>query len=144
MISCYPDSDGDGFAGPGAVIMATGACPARSVDHADPADCDDISSDVHPGQTRFYGSARPHGGFDYDCNGNEEKRFFDSAGRGRTDFMPCEAATTEAQCVTRYNERDNGTMPAICGRATDAALACMWSGGHCDVSAFEPIVVRCR
>ena len=121
-----------------------GACPARTVDRADPLDCDDASGDVRPGQTRFFGSSRPRGGFDYDCNGSEEKRFFDSAGRGRTDFLPCETATSESQCVARYAERLNGSMPAVCGQPTDAALACMWTGGHCDVSAFEPIVVRCR
>jgi len=140
-VTCYPDNDGDGYAGPGAATTAPGSCPPRTTNRAQPTDCDDQNADRHPGQERFFSAAS--GSYDYDCNGAEEKRFFDSQGRARPTFTDCNA-TTESDCHTRYVERTNGTMPAVCGQPTDAALACMWRGGACEPSAFEAMSVRCR
>jgi hypothetical protein len=35
-------------------------------------DCDDADRNVHPGQTTYFTTAREDGGFDYDCDGEEE------------------------------------------------------------------------
>jgi len=140
--TCYPDADGDGYPGPGAAIEVQGACPVRTTAEADPLDCNDALADAHPGQQRYFSSAR--NGFDYDCNGNEDLGYFDSSGRQRTKYTGCESASNESECTIRYNERTNGSVPPRCGQATDGILACMWSGGSCGPSAFEPITVRCR
>lgn len=66
----YRDRDRDGF---GATSGSKLACarPAGYVGRG--GDCDDSDQDVHPGQTRFFGSARNAGGYDYNCDGREER-----------------------------------------------------------------------
>lgn len=111
-------------------------------ERAEPLDCDDSLTDVHPGQTRYFSTSRS--GYDYNCDGSDEMGYFDSTGRQRTKYTECETASSESECTIRYNERTNGSNPPRCGQSIDGILACMWRSGECSPSAFEPITVRCR
>jgi hypothetical protein len=54
------DADHDGY-----TSLSTPGCTGN--------DCDDDDSNVHPGQTAFFTVERASGGFDYDCDGVEER-----------------------------------------------------------------------
>jgi hypothetical protein len=74
------DGDGDGFM---AANMPGAVC--------DPADCDDADDRVYPGQTGAFTTPKASGGFDYDCNGVEEKLSDTTLGEGCHEdiFGPC-------------------------------------------------------
>jgi hypothetical protein len=70
-VDCYPDLDGDGFPGPGAIVRGHGGCPPRTTRMQGPADCDDTDAHAFPGSTYASSVARSAGGFDFDCDGKE-------------------------------------------------------------------------
>lgn len=75
--TCYRDADSDGF---GASDQSVQAClPPPGYVTVD-GDCDDKQVDVHPGQTAFF--KLPIGlslGFDYNCDGIEQREHPDKA-----------------------------------------------------------------
>jgi len=68
----YPDADGDGYGSSGSISACL--CP-QSGSSSNDLDCDDATSPAHPGQASFFTLPRAGGGFDYNCNGVEEKQF---------------------------------------------------------------------
>ena len=55
---------------------ASGACCNDDDDDGKGCDdCDDEDKDVFPGQKKYFDAARPAGGYDYDCNNNEEAEY---------------------------------------------------------------------
>ena len=66
--TCYGDGDGDGYAGSGSKTC-----------HSSPSsgsDCCDSDANAHPGQTSYFTSQRSGcGGYDYDCDGSDGKRW---------------------------------------------------------------------
>jgi hypothetical protein len=66
--TCYGDADGDGYAGSGSKTC-----------HSSPSsgsDCCDSDANAHPGQTSYFTSQRSGcGGYDYDCDGSDGKRW---------------------------------------------------------------------
>ena len=74
------DTDGDGYLQsnvPGAIC--------------DPVDCDDDDEDVYPGQPGAFTSPKSAGGYDYNCDGIEEKLSDTRRGEGCHEevFGPC-------------------------------------------------------
>lgn len=97
----FVDADGDGLAPGGAAIVRFCANPTftrQGFTKTPPTgtsttDCFDGNSDVFPGQTRFFPQPAGAHGFDYDCNGVEERearRIVDD-GVCSTDTPPCDA-----------------------------------------------------
>jgi hypothetical protein len=68
----YRDVDGDGHGNPATGIQSCSP-PAGYVTAGD--DCDDNDNRVFPGQTAFFGTARPNLTYDYNCDGSDEKKF---------------------------------------------------------------------
>lgn len=64
----YPDKDGDGHAVDGAPMLA---CTAPAGYAANKDDCDDDDARAYPGQVNSYGTPRPNGSFDFNCDGQE-------------------------------------------------------------------------
>jgi len=52
-------------------------------------DCDDAEPNAFPGQSIFFDLPRASGGFDYDCNGSEEKFDTEAGGTCQTDWWTC-------------------------------------------------------
>lgn len=71
--SVYRDSDGDGY---GSGVPLRLSCPPGFRYSAETGDCNDGNPDVHPGQTRFFGTPYEaddgSSSFDYDCSGAED------------------------------------------------------------------------
>ncbi len=69
----YRDADGDGFGDPDDTLVS---CRPSEVGYVtNDADCDDTDSDAFPGQTDFFDTPRNGGGFDYDCDEDDEQEF---------------------------------------------------------------------
>jgi hypothetical protein len=71
LVIAFRDADGDGFGDP---AQPTLACPTAGY-VANQGDCYDGNPDAHPGQTAFFATARGDGSYDYDCSGDETRRF---------------------------------------------------------------------
>lgn len=70
----WPDADGDGFGDENAEpVEACNGVPAGYVTNAD--DCYDGNANARPGQTAWFAVHRGDGSFDYDCDGDQEKRY---------------------------------------------------------------------
>ena len=67
----YEDADGDGFGSGAPVELCAGTEGYAEVG----GDCNDGDPLVRPNQTTFSGDPIVSGGFDYDCNGEEEPRY---------------------------------------------------------------------
>lgn len=73
-------------------------------------DCDDTDSRAHPGQTNYYTGQRNSGGWDYDCNGSEDKRTY-------ADATGCAEDTVDPTvCV----ETGSANRTGNCGGSVDA------------------------
>ncbi|MFK7989608.1 MAG: DUF4215 domain-containing protein [Sandaracinaceae bacterium] len=85
MTPYYPDCDSDGFAAGGTTgvvaCMAPATCggcdcianpPPTSPENQD---CADNSEDARPGQTSYFSTAIPSGDFDYNCDGEQTRRW---------------------------------------------------------------------
>jgi hypothetical protein len=68
----HRDADGDGFGDPKKSVQACKA-PPGFVNNA--KDCYDKNRRVHPGQRDYYAVHRGDGGYDYDCDGRQTRRF---------------------------------------------------------------------
>ncbi len=68
----YRDEDGDGFGDAKKTVRACGA-PPGFVNNA--KDCYDKNRRARPGQRDYYAVHRGDGSFDYDCDGNQTRRF---------------------------------------------------------------------
>ena len=80
-VAWWIDEDGDGS--PGTMHFFCEQ-PAGAADN--PVDCCDTDSDVYPGQTKYYANEHACGGFDYNCNEQDEPQYqIDCIGE------PCEA-----------------------------------------------------
>jgi hypothetical protein len=69
----FPDVDGDGHGdehAPQSVCGSDETIPGGLLLNGD--DCDDGDSNVHPGQTNFFTTARANGTYDYNCDNNDE------------------------------------------------------------------------
>ena len=73
-VTCYSDQDEDGFGNPDTDTQRDGdSCPTGEVQNGD--DCYDQNDEVYPGQTNYSTSSRGDGSFDYNCDGEVEKRY---------------------------------------------------------------------
>lgn len=90
----YRDADGDGY---GNAASSTVACTQPSGYLRNATDCDDADAKVRPSQTQYFFEARDGGGFDYNCNGVEEKTLtntiFNSAYDGTLATLPVVGCT---------------------------------------------------
>jgi hypothetical protein len=105
----YQDADGDGHGvGNGATAAA---CTAPAGFAATTDDCDDTDGRAYPGQTSSYGTPRPSGSYDFDCDGAETQL--------NTRIDPQQCLCTGGVCAISRGWKD--TVPA-CGVAADFAL----------------------
>jgi hypothetical protein len=104
VVTCWPDPDGDGFAGKTATpSTACGTCPAKSTDK-DPKlpanlDCHPDNPDVFPGQKQWFVKSyclpcdNPGcpcvGSWDFDCSGTAEKQYQNLAGTCAKNGVVC-------------------------------------------------------
>jgi hypothetical protein len=94
------DPDGDGF---GALGSDLAACAGSTTE----PDCADDSGDARPGQTQFFTAPLAAGGFDYSCDGKEERQYPSPAecsgkcsGGGWQSSVPgCGQSAPWAECV---------------------------------------------
>ncbi|WP_083457940.1 putative metal-binding motif-containing protein [Sandaracinus amylolyticus] len=134
---CWDDGDGDGYATLTAAVtaMCRTSCPAGTTSR-DPAnvaqrDCDPGDGRAFPGQTSGFGTPRPGGSFDFDCNGAATITSFilsscadDGTGRCVADEGidapgPCGSATTFRVCAP-MSAGSSGTrceQAFVCGPA---------------------------
>jgi hypothetical protein len=104
-VNVHLDSDGDGSGG----AEENFVCVA-SRDDVDgdliTRDCDDEDIDAFPGQTQFFTEPRVSGGFDYNCDGNENGPSFDEFGCNTDEFGGCfdsVVATTSRACGETFS-----------------------------------------
>lgn len=113
----FQDNDEDGYGNPQTRRQQCGPAPnQKTATNGD--DCDDTSADAKPGQTAFFTSATPGGGWDYDCANGAEKQFPDSSEwRG----------ATPAECGVRVTYEYNTTLQN-CGSTLCDAQCSDWRG----------------
>ena len=106
----YPDEDGDGF---GRVVGSVEACsrPEGLVDNAD--DCNDVRSNVFPGQETFFASRDLISGYDYDCDGEEVPQWT------RRNNSAC---TCSGGGIGQYGHWSTGAGVPGCGERGDFRL----------------------
>ena len=114
----FVDADGDGF-GVGAIDFFCGpAAPAGRALQA--GDCCDSDSGAHPGQGAFFTTARACGGFDFNCDGAQEKQF--AVGNTCKTFGSC--AASDLSCLGDPGDTGwSGSVPA-CGASATFVTAC--------------------
>ena len=69
----YPDNDGDGYGSNSEPAQCLCAADG-AYNTADHSDCYDFDTNVRPGQTSYFTAAHGGGGFDYNCDGTEQKQ----------------------------------------------------------------------
>ena len=114
-VTCFVDSDGDGFGGPTTVAAGDGDCtdPGES---SLGTDCNDAVQAIHPGAAET-----PGDGIDQDCNGVDAAACVldaDGDGFGTLDATPvvaldgvCEAAEHESTTSDDCDDGDPGVFP---------------------------------
>ncbi len=128
---CARDADGDGYAIPTQVETRCGCDHGWvGVGASKGVDCDDTAAAVHPGQTAFFTAPRSTGGFDYDCDGQVERRY-----PYRADGL-CDFACADSFWV--------GAEPA-CGQA-GTARHCNYPSrsGGCAIGSVITVTQECR
>jgi len=65
----YIDADGDGYGAAAVQLCATPTSGYASKN----GDCDDTDARAYPGQPAYFDTPRKSGGFDFDCNGDEQE-----------------------------------------------------------------------
>ncbi len=83
-VSCFQDSDGDGYGGTTIILAADGDCSDPGESDLD-TDCDDGDAAIHPGAAET-----PDDGIDQDCNGTDTVSCFqdgDGDGYGGTTII---------------------------------------------------------
>jgi hypothetical protein len=121
-VACRRDADGDGVVGATPVSMASCTCPAGSSSEAGPYDCDDADTNVHPGQTMYFTTARSDGSFDYDCNANEEQQ------NTRTGGTSCSGT---GALSTSLPSSWSGATPPACGEGGSISSCSYSTLGGC-------------
>ncbi|MFZ5446068.1 MAG: hypothetical protein ACOZQL_39110 [Myxococcota bacterium] len=115
--AAWVDADGDGI-GAGAAVLLCGALPPEGYS-ARGGDCCDSDPWAKPGATQFKSTPRAGcGGYDYDCNGVEERH------DTRTD-----ACQTTGACSTEDRECDGttgwaGSTAPGCGESASYVTLC--------------------
>jgi hypothetical protein len=110
----YRDADGDGFGDPKHTIKDCRQPPGY-VSNAD--DCYDQNANVRPGQLNFFTQHRGDGSFDYNCDGQEQKRYTQPG-----SCHDCKSAVI-----------DIGFLPPIpaCGKTGQWVDLCRFDVGKC-------------
>lgn len=70
----FADEDGDNYAGGPVLASCVGATELVAWRVLVNDDCDDTDGDAHPGQGSYFTHQRNGGGFDYNCNGSNDKQ----------------------------------------------------------------------
>jgi len=130
----YRDVDGDGYGRPGDRRLQCGVVPGWSTNTSD---CDDNDSRAFPGQTTWWGTARPDGSYDFDC---DEVQTFEFTQPGS-----CEGSNL-ALCGIGFplgGFRPGWLGTPVCGRDTAYVVGCSVQGAAC-FQENEIRRVRCR
>lgn len=108
-MNLYGDADNDDSFGGAPIAGCVGEAQREDWVPLVDQDCDDTDSRAHPGQTNYYTGQRNSGGWDYDCNGSEDKRTY-------SDATGCaEDATDPTLCV----ETGSANRTGDCGASVD-------------------------
>ncbi|MCB9611743.1 MAG: putative metal-binding motif-containing protein [Sandaracinus sp.] len=106
IVRCYRDVDRDGYRASTSTATAQcvtagqgyGNCPTGWTARTSPVDCCDSDNRARPGQTTYYSTARTTcGGYDFDCNGGESRRYTTNWGSqlcAGTTLASCEGDVT--------------------------------------------------
>lgn len=108
-LSMYADGDDDGYAGGPPLAGCIGDAVLTAWGVLEPLDCDDTDVDAHPDQTSYFTSPRNGGGWDYDCNGADDKRSV-------TDANGCSENVDAGSCAVTGTTSRSGD----CGAQVDA------------------------
>ena len=100
----YLDFDGDGFGDPNDWIESCEPLGLYATTIA--GDCCDIDVDAFPGQTAFFFEQTNCGGWDYDCNGAEEKSIYACECIEDDEFFMCSNPAPDP-CITPVCGADN-------------------------------------
>lgn len=150
-VTCYRDSDADGFAPDGATstpqCRSTAAgrdaapwngCPAGWTGRAPgvgTVDCCDSDRRAHPG-AGGQSTARACGGFDFDCDGS-------ATPSSSTRVHSCNANTNSTSCNDDRQDGWCGGAAPACGATAGFTNGCWW-GGSCQGTSCWPTVMSCR
>jgi len=120
----YEDADGDGFGDKtksalGCSSFAPTVAGKKYVANAD--DCYDANKNAFPGQTQFFNVSRGDNSFDYDCNGQDEKKYVAVSGPLCRDCHGYTAASCSLTCGTLGLQSAGLTcnLPNDCGGPKD-------------------------
>jgi len=126
----YPDADGDTFGDMSATTAngkAKGFCgsaPAGWVtSNSDCCDAGDVNKQVHPGQTGWFTTGGPCGGFDYDCDGSATPQNPSAGACSDTACTPGFVAATACGAGGDFQACD-AAMPAVCAAPASMVQAC--------------------
>lgn len=109
-MSLYGDGDNDTHVGGPPVAGCVGGAALTAWAALVPVDCDDTDADAHPGQTSYFTNQRNGGGWDYNCNGSDDKRSV-------SDASGCvEDAAAPGTCL----ETGSTSRSGDCGAQVDA------------------------
>ena len=114
-ITCFVDSDGDGFGSTTTILAADGDCDDPGESAVD-TDCDDSTTDIAPGRAEIVGD-----GIDQDCSGSDSINCFvdsDQDGFGGAPGVPvvaadgsCDADQQESLTANDCDDADGSTFP---------------------------------
>ena len=113
----FLDADDDGYGGEDEKCLCG---PSGDYTSETETDCDDDDESVNPGATSFSSLATSSGGFDWDCNGVEERQWLD-------------VGSCDGTVVCDLVEGWDGGVPA-CGESAMWVTGC--SGLTCDESGI--------
>lgn len=133
-VSCYLDSDHDGFGGT-QTDKFCGSCPSGWISKGD--DCDDTDPQVHPGQSQYFLEERKSGGWDYDCNGTPDHEFqVSQIGTGCNPCPGCEQIYGPAMVYCGGQWTETTCLAADSVSVCQSTFAC--------ASDSVPKQMRCR
>jgi len=135
-VTCYADTDGDGYGDPSAPFDIVGSCPAGFV--SDNTDCDDTDINVNPGATEICN------GVDDNCDGNIDEGvtntyYQDFDGDGFGDFgAPTEACSQPPGFVLDNTDCDDTDINVNPG----ATEICNGIDDNCDGNIDEGVLTQ--
>lgn len=158
----YRDADTDGFGDQNTSLVGCESgqnAPPMAGYLKDNRDCDDANSNVKPGQSSFFTTARANGTYDYDCSGTITKEIVDANAtcsycssrkfpqRGDGRNSTCSTTSQKAVLTCDTGASQGFILDSACGAAIAnnyrICSACQTAGGN-PISTLLTKLMGCR